>query len=436
MHTYEEIIEYLYNQLPVFSVAGASAYKPGLATAIALAEAFGNPHKAFPTIHIAGSNGKGSTSNMLASVLQEAGYRTGLYTSPHIFDFRERIRVNGEMIPKESVGDFVERYFENKLDCSPSFFELTTIMAFEFFKESNVDIAVIETGLGGRLDTTNIILPYVSVITNVSLDHTAQLGDTISQIASEKAGIIKPGVCAVIGNAGEDERKVFDKVAEKNRSHLVYACDNPLISQNGTDYEWIKDSGKKKEHVYCDLKGEFQLENINTVMHAVRQLNKCGLNIEDKHLRNGLSHVCSNTHFFGRWTTTKYEGINIIIDTGHNIGAWKWLAPQLQKISAVGNLHVVIGFVSDKQIDPIFELLPKNAVYHLVAPGIKRARDVEYLEMLAKRNNLHSYVYASVTEGYEKSLNLCHPGDTLFIGGSNYLVSEIPCSDMFECHEA
>lgn len=433
MHSYEEILDYLYSQLPIFSVAGASAYKPGLDTAISLSGAFGNPHKHFPSIHIAGSNGKGSTSNMLASVLQEAGYRVGLYTSPHIFDFRERIRINGEKIPRRVVIDFVERFLERRLDCRPSFFELTTIMAFEYFKDSNVDIAVIETGLGGRLDTTNIISPILSVITNISLDHTAQLGDTISQIAWEKAGIIKPGIPVVIGYASPEERRVFDAVAEKNDSNLVYACDDTLICHHDDEYEWHKKEDSKSPVVLrCDLKGDFQSQNINTVLHCIELLKKGGIIIEDGHVEDGLEHVMANTHFFGRWSSTVKDGIRIIIDTGHNIGAWEWLVPQLEDISRIGNLHIVLGFVSDKLIEPIFKILPDNAIYHLVAPKVQRARNVEDLEKIASQFNLHTYVYTSVAEGCESAFSKCREGDILFIGGSNYLVSEIPFADLFD----
>lgn len=425
MRGYDETIEYLYSQLPMFSVVGAGAYKPGLETALTLSALFGYPHKAFPTIHVAGTNGKGSTSNMLASVLQEAGYRTGLYTSPHIFDFRERIRVNGEKIYKDAVVDFVSRYLNMKTDCSPSFFELTTIMAFEYFMLSNVDIAVIETGLGGRLDTTNIINPLVSVITNVSLDHTAQLGDSIPQIAAEKAGIIKPGIRTVIGYAGTEERDVFEAAAKNNRSGLVYACDSPIVIRDGDDYKWRINGGGEESQLICDLKGDFQIQNINTVLHTIEALRECGIAIDNDIVKKGLSHVCDNTHFFGRWSMTMREGVNIITDTGHNIGAWEWIAPRLSDISRAGNLHVVLGFVSDKIIEPIFRLLPRDAVYHLVSPDVKRARKAEDLAILAEKYGLRAYTYPSVIKGCEAAYGFCNPGDTLFIGGSNYLVSEI-----------
>lgn len=432
MRSYEETIDYLYSQLPIFSVVGAGAYKPGLGTAIALSENFNNPHKSYPTIHVAGTNGKGSTSSMLASILQEAGYRVGLYTSPHIYDFRERIRVNGEKIPEQAVVDFVEKYIIRNIDCKPSFFELTTIMAFDYFRRSEVDIAVIETGLGGRLDTTNIITPLVSIITNVSLDHIEQLGDSLSKIAVEKAGIIKTGVPAVIGYAGDEEKAVFDVVANNNHSPLIYASDSPLLRRNDDYYELIRKDKGEVIKLRCDLDGDFQLQNINTVLHAIRILKNCGVNIEDKHVVNGLSHVSDNTNLYGRWSNIEYDGVRIITDTGHNIGAWEWIAPRLKKISQECNLHVVLGFVADKLIEPIFRILPVNAHYHLVSPSVKRARSVDDLAQLAVKYHLKANVYSSVTEGCRTAFGMCQPGDTLFIGGSNYLVSEVRIPEILQ----
>lgn len=433
MRSYQETIDYLYSQLPVFSVVGAGAYKPGLGTAIALSGSFGNPHKSYPTIHVAGTNGKGSTSSMLASILKEAGYRVGLYTSPHIYDFRERIRVNGDMIPKQAVVDFVEKYIRMNIDCKPSFFELTTIMAFDYFRSSDIDIAVIETGLGGRLDTTNIITPLISIITNVSLDHIEQLGDSITKIAAEKAGIIKKGVPTVIGYAGNEERAVFDKVAINNHSSLIYASDSPLLWRGEDSFELIKkDVGDDVVKLKCDLEGDFQLQNINTVLHAIRMLKNTGVNIEDNHVVSGLSHVSDNTHLYGRWSNIEYKGVRIITDTGHNIGAWEWIAPRLREIAKDCNLHAVLGFVADKQIEPIFRILPVNAHYHLVSPSVKRARRVDDLAQLAEKYHLNANVYSSVREGCMTAFGMCQPGDTLFIGGSNYLVSEVRIPDFFQ----
>lgn len=418
MNTYGETVEWLYEQLPMFSVIGPGAYKPGLGTAHMLDDAFGNPHHAFKTIHVAGTNGKGSTSHALASVLMEVGYKVGLYTSPHLVDFRERIRVNGQKISEEAVVDFVNRYQGLNLDCQPSFFELTTIMAFDYFAQQGVDVAVIETGLGGRLDTTNIITPLISVITNVSLDHTALLGNTEEEIAAEKAGIIKPGVPVVVSEAQGGVREVFAAKARAEGAPIVFAEDSPVSFRRSADgYEYQLPDGR---WAASDLHGEWQPKNINAALHALEILGIADCDT----IARGLASVCANTGLMGRWMKIA-SSPETVCDTGHNIGAWRYLAPRLTAIAAQRPVRVILGFASDKDADSIFALLPKNACYYLAAPNVKRARSVDSLMGLAKSNGLEATAFNSVPEAYAEAVKESSPDDFVFVGGSNFVVSEI-----------
>lgn len=422
---YQSTIDFLFNQLPVFQVIGPGAYKPGLATAIILSEAFGNPHKTFKSIHIGGTNGKGSTSHSIAAVLMSEGYKVGLFTSPHLFDFRERIRVNGEKIPEESVTEFVEKYISLNLGVYPSFFELTTIMAFDYFSKCGVDYAVVEVGLGGKLDTTNIITPILSVITNISLDHTALLGNTEEEIAGEKAGIIKEGVPVVIGEASGYVREVFEAKAKEAKSPIIFAEDSPLpysIDKKGhLTLQLI--SGENSE-VTCDLSGEFQAKNINTVIHALGLIK--GISVDS--IKKGLSDVQGLTHLMGRWMHIKESDPEVVCDTGHNIGAWRYLAPRLGKIAESRKMRIVLGFVNDKNIIPIFDILPKNAEYYFVTPAVKRGRKSSELLALADDHNLKAYAFDDVASGYKKALEDSGEKDFVFVGGSNFVVSELPIS--------
>lgn len=424
--SYHDTVEYLYNQLPVFQNIGAGAYKPGLGTAYALAEAFGNPHLGLRSVHVAGTNGKGSTSHSIASVLMAAGYKVGLYTSPHLFDFRERIRVSGEMITEEAVVDFVDRYRAMNLKVNPSFFELTTIMAFDYFRAMDVDVAVVEVGLGGRLDTTNIITPLLSVITNVSLDHVAQLGSSIEQIASEKAGIIKPGVPVVIGEAHDAEHRIFERRAAELGAPISFAQDTPLShSADASGHHVFALRQGEAPSVVCDLQGSFQVYNINTIIHALRALEPA-LCIPDEAVREGLANVQQRTGLMGRWTTLRTHSPRVICDTGHNIGAWQHLAPQLSQLAhSASALRVVIGFVNDKDVDAIFRLLPAEAVYYLVQPSVKRARPSADLLRLAEERGLVAKAYATVSEGYKAALADAGDSDVVFVGGSNYVIAEL-----------
>lgn len=419
--TYQETVDYLFTQLSVFQNIGAGAYKPGLATALKLSSAFGDPHRSFRSVHVGGTNGKGSTSHTLASVLMAAGYKVGLFTSPHLFDFRERIRVNGMMISEDAVIDFVERYLKMDLGVSPSFFELTTIMAFDYFRSANVDIAVVEVGLGGRLDTTNIITPELSVITNISLDHMAQLGETEIQIAGEKAGIIKPGVPVVIGEAQGGIRDVFRRKADELHAPVIFAEDTPVdfVEKDGR-YFYSLHHGCSPS-VESDLTGIYQPKNMNTVIHALRLIP----DITDKDIAEGMADVQRRTGLMGRWMVLRSEGPKVICDTGHNIGAWRYLAPKLSEIADSSPLRILIGFVSDKDVSSIFDLLPARAEYYLVTPSVKRGRPASELLAIASSHGLKARAFDSVMDGYQQALSDALSCDTIFIGGSNYVISDL-----------
>lgn len=406
---YQETIEYLFNSTPVFEKIGAKAYKPGLQTTHELDEHFGHPHRLYKTIHIAGTNGKGSCSHTIAAILQSQGYKVGLYTSPHLVDFRERIRVNGECLPEQYVIDFVEEnraFFE---PLHPSFFELTTAMAFKYFAEQKVDYAVIEVGLGGRLDCTNIITPVLSVITNISFDHTQFLGNTLAEIAGEKAGIIKPDVPVVIGEYIDETRPVFEKVVEERHSPILFAQDED-ISMN----------------VDMELKGSYQERNRKTILAALNVLRQT-MTISDEAIRNGFGHVCELTGLRGRWEKLG-EAPLVICDTGHNLAGWKYLATQINDVDAQVK-HIVFGMVDDKDVEHVLQLLRdklKNGVkFYWTQPSTKRAIPVEKLRDTALKYNLHGEMYHSVKEAYMTAKANAKNDDFVFVGGSSYVVADL-----------
>lgn len=406
---YQETTEYLFNSTPVFEKIGAKAYKPGLQTTHELDKHFGHPHRQYKTIHIAGTNGKGSCSHTIAAILQSQGYKVGLYTSPHLVDFRERIRVNGECLPEQYVIDFVEEnraFFE---PLHPSFFELTTAMAFKYFAEQKVDYAVIEVGLGGRLDCTNIITPVLSVITNISFDHTQFLGNTLAEIAGEKAGIIKPDVPVVIGEYIEETRPVFEKVAEERHSPILFAQDED-ISMN----------------VDMELKGSYQERNRKTILAALKVLRQT-MTISDEAIRNGFGHVCELTGLRGRWEKLG-EAPLVICDTGHNLAGWKYLATQINDVDAQVK-HIVFGMVDDKDVEHVLQLLRdklKNGVkFYWTQPSTKRAIPVEKLRDTALKYNLHGEMYHSVKEAYMAAKANAKNDDFVFVGGSSYVVADL-----------
>lgn len=420
---YLHALEKLDNEYAAFHKVGAKAYDPGLTTTRTLAGHLGNPQDKFRCIHVAGTNGKGSTAHTLAAVLHEAGYKVGLYTSPHLLDFRERIRIDGKMIEKECVADFMERFDAVKGDAMPSYFEVVTLMAFDSFARSGVDIAVIEVGLGGRLDSTNIIHPMLSVITNISLDHTAILGDSEEAIAVEKAGIIKTGVPVVIGHADGAVRKVFADKAEEESAPIYFATDIPRFLKaercgNFTIYE-----NTEWGTVRGELTGNCQVENAATIMTALSVLEEESLHISPEAVRTGFEKVCSLTGLMGRWMHIDVQP-EIICDTGHNIGGWLYLGPALGEIAQSRRLHVVMGFVNDKDVEHIMEKLPHNARYYFVAPANERARSAESTAEIAARHGIAGRPFASVADALSAAKNSAAVSDTIFIGGSTFVVAE------------
>ena len=420
--TYQETLDYLYTQTPVFQRDGASAYKPGLDTARALSAAFGDPHRRYRAVHVGGTNGKGSTAHTLAAIFRSAGLRTGLYTSPHLLDFRERIRVDGEMISRDAVVDFVERYLAmpDVKDRHPSFFELTMTMAFEWFALREVDIAVVEVGLGGRLDSTNIIMPELSVITNISKDHTAFLGDTLREIAVEKAGIIKPGVPVVVGEAEGDVLRVFEDAAARAGSPLVMAV--PVVARE-MDGGWLYEGcGMDGGDVYGELGGEFQPRNAATVLAAVRTL---GLpQVTADAVRAGFAGVCGLTGLCGRLTTLCCAPYTLVCDTGHNPGAWQYLGAHLAGVKAPRKT-VVVGFAADKDVDTILSMMPRDARYLFTKPSGNRGLDAAELARMAGRHGLRGETAETVADAVARVCSEAVDGEYIFVGGSNFVVADL-----------
>lgn len=407
--TYQEAIDYLYHATPAFERVGASAYKPGLQTSETLDAHYGHPHRSYKTIHVAGTNGKGSTSHALAAILQSAGYRVGLYTSPHLVDFSERIRVNGEPIPHDEVIAFVTKeraYFE---PLHPSFFEITTALAFKYFESQHVDIAVIEVGLGGRLDSTNIIAPILSVITNISYDHTQFLGNTLKQIASEKAGIIKPGVPVVVGETTEETRQVFIQKAGENASKIIFAEDSPM-----PDVHQIAN---------FELKGYCQPVNLRTIMTAANQLKAMEILPVDSNPEEALAHVCSLTGLRGRWETLCHHP-KVVCDTGHNLAGWQYLSTQIAAQHS-NTLRIVFGMVDDKDVENIMRLLPQNATYYFTQASTHRALPADVIATMAAHHNLKGNAYPTVIEAYQAALEDASVDDFIFVGGSSYVVADL-----------
>lgn len=410
--TYAETLDWLFEQTAVFQRDGASAYKPGLETISRLCAMLGNPQERLRCVHIAGTNGKGSTASTLAAIYQAAGMKVGLYTSPHLVDFRERIRVNGQMIEEAEVVDFVERWRRSGSDMQPSFFELTTAMAFEWFARQQVDLAVIEVGLGGRLDSTNIITPLVSIITNISLDHTGLLGSTPAAIAAEKAGIIKPGVPAVVGYAPDAEvRAVFEDCAARVGAPLEYAPAIEAIEQ--PDGTWFY----PVEGIHGALRGKFQPRNAATVLAALRHLPPVAIEA----VRRGFCQVEQLTGLRGRLTVMQSEPQLIVYDTGHNPGAWEYLGDELARMPRP--LVVICGFAADKDVDSILQKMPADATYYFCKPGGNRGLAADELKLKAARFNLHGNCCADVKKALAEAKTT--PAGSIFIGGSNFLIADL-----------
>lgn len=403
---YNETIDYLFHSAPVFEKIGAKAYKPGLQTTEEMDAHLGHPHQLFKTIHVAGTNGKGSCSHTLAAILQSQGYKVGLFTSPHLVDFRERIRVNGECVSEQFVIDFVAGHRSFFEPLHPSFFELTTAMAFQYFAEQKVDIAVIEVGLGGRLDCTNIITPLLSIITNISFDHTQFLGNTLAKIAGEKAGIIKPGVPVVVGEYLPETRHVFEEVAKEKHAPILFAQDTDI------SYD-----------VNLELKGSYQEKNKKTIFTAISLLQQM-MPISNKAIHNGFAHVCELTGLRGRWEKLNDAPLSIC-DTGHNLAGWQYLVPQIEAIEAPVK-HIVFGMVDDKDIEGVLQILPKTGTkFYWAQASTHRAIPVEKLAEIAANHGLNGKIYHSVKEAFKAANEQAKKDDFIFVGGSSYVVADL-----------
>ncbi len=403
---YQEVLDFLYTQLPMYQRVGKVAFKKDLTNTLELAKRLENPQKKFKSIHVAGTNGKGSTSHMIASVLQSAGYKVGLYTSPHLRSFKERIRVNGEEVSASFITHFVNDNKESIEEISPSFFEITVVMAFEYFAQEQVDFAVIETGLGGRLDSTNIITPEVSVITSISLDHQDMLGDTLAEIAREKAGIIKEGIPVVIGKLPEEAESEIRNFARDRNASLS----TPIESSERVNYK-------------SDLSPEVVELNIDTVRRTIDQLRNQHITISQEQFKHGIGHVVARTGLKGRWQTIRHNPL-VICDVGHNEEAVVWLMDRIEKVD-YGKLHIVWGVVSDKSVEKIFPLLIKDCTYYFCAAKVPRALPADELFELGNEYGLKGDSYKSVEEAYSIALERAGAGDLIFIGGSTFVVAEI-----------
>ena len=397
---YQDTIDYLFQKLPIYQRSGKIAYKADIGNIVKACCMLGNPHLNFKSIHVAGTNGKGSCSHMMSSILQEAGYKVGLYTSPHLKDFRERIKINGKMIPEEQVIDFVNVNKKEFEKIKMSFFEMTVAMSFQYFSENKVDIAIIECGLGGRLDSTNIITPEISVITNIGLDHTNLLGNTLEEIATEKAGIIKKGIPVMIGRKQNEILHVFEEKAKKENSKLMHA---------------------EKHNLSSDLKGNYQKENINTAVTTLQYLRNFTIN--EKHIINGLNKVIESTTFLGRWQTICHNPLTIC-DTAHNEDGLRKVMSQVSRIN-YSKLHFVLGVVKDKNINKILSLLPKNAIYYFCQANIPRSMDKIKLQNQSSKFNLNGEIFSSVEEALKQAQSEAKDNDLIYVGGSTFVVAEI-----------
>jgi len=425
---YSEAENYLFTQLPMYQRQGASAYKADLNTSLSLDAYFGHPHKRYKTVHIAGTNGKGSVSHMLASVLQEAGFKVGLFTSPHLKDYRERIRVNGKLASKEFVTDFVNKNQNKFKELKPSFFEITAAMAFQYFADQNVDVAIIETGMGGRLDSSNIINPILSVITNIGLDHTQFLGDTLPLIAAEKAGIIKKNTPVVIGETDTKTRSVFMKFADENNAPLymanhTYSAEYALLTLDYLQsFNIYKGSRLHFKGLKLDLLGSYQRKNILTALQAIDVLQKI-LRFENTAIFAGLPKVVKNTGFAGRWQHLGYNPL-IVCDTAHNEDGIRAVTEQIESVPHK-KLHFVLGTVDDKNLDKILRLLPQDATYYFTNAKIPRAMDAEQLANQASEYGLEGFVFSDVESALASAKDNAAPEDLIFVGGSTFVVAEV-----------
>ena len=420
---YSETIHYLFNVTPLFQNLGAGAYKPGLRTTETLDEHFEHPHHRFRSIHVAGTNGKGSCSHTIAAILQAAGYKVGLFTSPHLLDFRERIRINGIMIPEQYVIDFVEKeksFFE---PLHPSFCESTTAMAFKYFAEEHVDVAVIEVGLGGRLDCTNIIKPELSIITNISFDHQQFLGNTLTEIAGEKAGIIKRDIPVIIGETVPETRLVFKEKAKTVDTRIIFAEDATIVLKSFVNRKNFRVYNTTiYGEIFGALTGDCQDKNTNTILTAITHLDCFKIPLQA--ILRGFAEVCETTGLMGRWQYIQ-KNPTVVCDTGHNIGGWKYLGERLTKISQEQPLKIVFGMANDKDIDGVLEILPKTAQYYWAHASVNRALTESQLEGIAAKYALRGKKFTTVEAAYKQALLEASANDFIFVGGSNFVVSDL-----------
>lgn len=428
MQSYSEVLEYLYARLPMFTRVGKAAYKADLSNTLALMDLLGHPERAFKSVHVAGTNGKGSTCHLLTSVLQESGYRTGLCTSPHIHDFRERVKINGRMVPESFVVHFVRKYKDAFEAIQPSFFEWSVALCFYYFAQEQPDIAIIETGLGGRLDSTNVVHPVLSLITNISLDHTDLLGDTLPQIAVEKAGIIKAARPVVIATSQTEVMQVFKSKAEESKSNIYFAdqvfqCENLRSDLKGLMLDIYTNSGILYQDLVCALPGIYQQWNIPGVLMAIALLNDAGFDIREAAVRDGLKHVKVNTGLQGRWEVLS-EKPTIIADTGHNEAGISAVMDQIKQFS-YENLYIIFGMVNDKSPDKVLKLLPTDATYFFCCADMPRALNDRELTQIASGYGLKGEACGSVRNAYNKAKEMAGPNDLIFVGGSTFVAAEV-----------
>ncbi len=425
---YQETIDYLFLKLPMFSRIGAAAFKKDLTNIQKLSDFLGDPHKRFKCVHVAGTNGKGSVSHMLAAILQTAGYKTGLYTSPHLKDFRERIKINGEMVSKEFIIDFTERIKTISEKIEPSFFEITVAMAFEYFAGQKVDIAIVETGLGGRFDSTNIVTPELSVITNIGWDHMNILGETLEMIAFEKAGIIKQKIPVIVGEVLSETEKIFNDVAYERKAALSIATEKrQAISWHWKKHELIVEvtQQNKTDHqlYHLDLPGLYQTKNLLTVLETCAHLQQKGWNIEDQSIRQGLQHTKKLTGLHGRWEVIHLHPL-VVLDVAHNEGGIRMLMEQVE-VTDHNHLHIVLGVVKDKELEKVLSLFPRLADYYFTQADIPRALDAQVLEESAKEIGLKGETYPDVNQAIKAALTKASKQDMILVCGSVFLVGEV-----------
>lgn len=426
--TYPQTLDYLFSKLPMYQRIGAAAYKADLNNTLAICKELGNPEKKIKFVHVAGTNGKGSSSHMLAAILQQAGYKTGLYTSPHLVDFRERIKINGKMIPKTEVVKFVEDFKTIFEKIEPSFFEWTVGLAFHYFAQQQVDVVILEVGLGGRLDSTNVIAPVACLITNIGYDHMNLLGDTLPKIAAEKAGIIKTKIPVVISQTQLDVISVFNETAKQLKAPIEFADKNYKLISSLYNKEFLSITLLHKKtnttHLYnLDLQGSYQVKNVMGVLNATEILKQKGFIIEETDIKNALSQVQKLTGLHGRWQIIQEKPL-VIADTGHNEDGMKEVLDNLKRYT-YKSLHFVLGVVNDKDISKILKLLPKDATYYFCKASIPRALDENELATLAKKNGLNGSTFKTVPEALQKAIKQAKVNDLVFVGGSTFTVADI-----------